>query len=107
LPFGHANWLLAEHDAACLRLATAEVELQELRTKGVVLHSNAAPSDSEELTSRLPEWLTVIEFADATGISKHLAYDLVRRRELKPVRRFGPLIRIHRDALRVPDKHHG
>jgi excisionase family DNA binding protein len=41
-------------------------------------------------------------FDQELGIGRSLVYELVRRGELKEVRRFGRLLRIHRDALRVP-----
>jgi len=47
----------------------------------------------------LPEWLTVDEFASYVKVGRVMAYGLVRRGEL-PVRRFGRLVRIHRDGLR-------
>lgn len=102
LPFVRAHWLLAELDAARLRLAAAEVELEELRTHAVVLQPASVPLADGEISGPWPEWLTVGEFAKAIGIGKGLAYDLVRRGELTQVRRFGRLVRIHRTALRIP-----
>ena len=53
---------------------------------------------------REPVLLFVAEFGKAIGIGRGMAYELVRRGEVKQVRRFGRLIRIHRDALRVVDQ---
>ena len=85
------------------RYFAAPKALEELRTS-VVLRANPASPDDGDISSKWPEWLTVVEFAKAIGISRGLAYDLVRRGELKPVRRFGRLVRIHRDALQVAGK---
>jgi excisionase family DNA binding protein len=104
LPFTRAIWLLAELDATRLRLAALEVELDELRDRGSVAPSMDGSSRDEDASARLPEWLTVAEFAEAVGISTGLTYDLVRRKALKPVRRFGRLLRIHRDALQSVDR---
>jgi excisionase family DNA binding protein len=104
LPFIGANWLLAELDAARLRLAAVELEIEELRTSGVVLRADGTPPENAEISGGRPEWLTVAEFAEAVGISRGLTYDLVRRGALQPVRRFGRLLRLHRDALQVVDK---
>jgi hypothetical protein len=43
-----ANWLLAEFDVARIRLAVAEVELQELPVNGVIVQPNAAPPNSAD-----------------------------------------------------------
>ena len=107
VPFARANWLLAELDAARLKLAAVELELDDVRTPDVAVLQGATPADDGTTSSRRPEWLTVAAFADAIGIGRSLAYDLVRRGEIKPVRRFGRLVRIHRDALQVAGKRTG
>jgi excisionase family DNA binding protein len=101
LPFARAHWLLAELDAARIRLAAVECELEDLVANSRVAPPSAAPPDNGEMSSRWPEWLTVAEFAMAIGISRGLAYELIKRGELKRVRRFGRLVRIHCDELQV------
>ena len=96
-----ANWLLAELDSARLRLAAAEVELDDLRTRDPVAQPDIAVPARSAIGSQLPEWLTVPQFAQELGIGRSLVYDLVRRGELREVRRFGRLVRIHRDSLRA------
>jgi excisionase family DNA binding protein len=107
LPFGLANWLLAELDAARIRLAAVEVELEEMGVNRATLSANAMPPSGPDVDSKWPEWLTVTEFANAIGIGRSMVYELVRRGEVKQARRFGRLIRIHRDALRAADTNHG
>ena len=69
LPFARANWLLAELDAARIRLAALDVELEELRANGVIVRP-AAPPENGSISSKWPEWLTVAEFAGAIGITR-------------------------------------
>jgi excisionase family DNA binding protein len=107
LPFGLANWLLAELDAVRIRLAAVEVELEDMGGNRVGLPANAAPPSGADVSNNWPEWLTVTEFANAIGISRSIVYELVKRGELRQARRFGRLIRIHRDALRAGDINHG
>ena len=87
-----------------MRLAAVEVELEELQTTVGALQPDSTPLDGRDIPNRWPEWLTVAEFAKAIGIGRGLAYDLIRRGELSQVRRFGRLVRIHRDALQVANK---
>jgi excisionase family DNA binding protein len=101
LPYVRAQWLLAEFDAARMRLAAVEIELDEMRTGGLNGRPQALPVDVPRVSDEGPEWLTVEECARAAGIHRSLVYELVKRGELKPARRFGRLIRIHRDALHV------
>src|SRR5262245_28316380 len=103
VPFVLANWLLAELDAARLRLSALEVELELLRTEDVCVQLDNTTSGNTDTFSQLPEWLTVAQFAQELGIGRGLAYDLVKRRDLKQVRWCGRLVRIHRDELRVVD----
>ena len=50
--------------------------------------------DNQKLT------MTISEFAEASGISRNLAYDLARRNELPvPVIRFGRRMVVSRKAL--------
>jgi excisionase family DNA binding protein len=79
---------------ARIRLAALEVTLEELRSP-----SPQTVAPKQDLADTFPEWLTVDECARALGIRRGLVYELVRRGELKPTRRFGRLIRVHRDAL--------
>jgi excisionase family DNA binding protein len=80
------------------------VELDELRAHGVVMPSTVRRSDDDDISTRRPEWLTVPELAQAVGISTGTAYELIRRGEVRPVRRFGRLIRVHRDVLQALDR---
>jgi excisionase family DNA binding protein len=108
LPFSLANWLLAELDAARIRLAAVEVELEEMGGDDrATLSANATPPSAPDVDSKWPEWMTVTEFANAIGIGRSMVYELVRRGEVKQARRFGRLIRIHRDALRAADTNRG
>lgn len=48
----------------------------------------------------LPEFLSIEEFRAFVGIGRSCAYDLARRGEI-PTVRFGRLLRIPREGLRV------
>jgi excisionase family DNA binding protein len=51
---------------------------------------------------QLPEQLTIEEYAAAAGISRWLAYEMVRKRKVAS-KKYGRLLRIPKSALLISD----